>query len=144
MSWDEPTSQYAGGQYGGTSVFNEGRASLLTITKPISEGSTLENVETETDMNVLSRLGELAVCSNFQRVELDESNHELGICVAKTTQTHVRKRSLLTRHRRSGEVHHPSVKSILLKVRKYLNEINATQLEEQCTFRHVRLAKTSV
>ena len=112
----EPSSEFPEGRHRNHSAFVEGRAVLVTLTKPVSSISTLTNVEKETDRRALDRFSELAVCSNFQRVEYDDVDHAIGACVAKKFANHVKKRSLLSRNRRSGEVHHPSVKSILLKV----------------------------
>ena len=121
-AWDEPTSENPGGRHGNDSVFYEGRAARFTLTRPIHNISLPTNTYLETDITVLDRLSELAVCSNFQRVTGDEiDNNSISGCVSKQSITHVKKRSLLSRNKRSGEVHHPSVKSLLQNVGKYLN-----------------------
>lgn len=118
-AWDEPTSQNPGGRHGNDSVFYEGRAARFTLSKLIHNISLPTNMYTETDITVLDRLSELAVCSNFQRVTRDEKdNISISGCVSKQSITHVKKRSLLSRNKRSGDVHQPSVKSLLHNVGK--------------------------
>ena len=90
---------------------------LVTLSKPIRGQRKIE-AEDSTNSLLLGRLSELAVCSNFQRVQKDDTELTINGCVGKKSITHVRKRSLLSRNKRSGEVHHPSIKSILQKVGK--------------------------
>ena len=116
-AWDEPTSENSSGKHGPMSVFNEGRATVLSVTKPIVGGAAIADIKVETDLNILNRFGELAVCADFQRVAQDESNHVLEVCVAKKNGT--KKLALMTHNRKPGEVHHPSVKPKLLKVSTY-------------------------
>ena len=118
-AWDEPTSEFPEGRHGNRSVFYEGRAALLTLTMPNPDTSSLSNIVTETDDNILTRFSELAVCSNFKQVTREEGNNVLETCVAKKPASHLKKRAILSRNRRSGEVHHPSVKSILEQVGRH-------------------------
>lgn len=112
-AWDEPTSVWPNGRHGNMSVFYEGRAAEIAITKPM----TLESQgipDLETDSFVLKRLGELAVCSDFAYVKLQEP--EVRMCVQKKIRSGVRKRSLLSRTRRSGHVEHSMVRDMLEKL----------------------------
>lgn len=118
-TWDEPTSVLPVGRYGYNSVFKEGRAAIFTLSRPLSGVSEITTVEAEKDTKILERFSELAVCSKFKRVSKNEADFTTYGCVENVTITHVKKRSLLSRKRRSGEIHHPSVKSILQKVGKY-------------------------
>ena len=118
-AWDEPTSEFPEGKHGNYSAFNDGRAAFIALTQPITSMSTPTDVQLETNSEILDRFTELAVCSNFQRVSYDTEKHLIGACVAKKSKNHVKKRSLLSRKRRSGEVHHQSVKTLLMKVGEY-------------------------
>ena len=124
-TWDEATSTFPDGRHGNDSVFNEGRALLVTLSKSLS-GLRHVNAEIDNDTRVLDRLSELAVCSNFQRVRKDDIKFTINGCVGKKSITHVKKRSLLSRNKRSGEVHHPSIKSILQKVGTFFS-LNLTR-----------------
>ena len=118
-AWDEPTSEFQEGKHGNNSAFNDGRAAFIALTQPITSMSTSPDVHLETNGEILDRFNELAVCSNFQKVSYDTEKHLIGACVAKKSVKHVKKRSLLSRKRRSGEVHHQSVKHLLMKVGEY-------------------------
>lgn len=117
-AWDEPTSELPDGRHDYNSVFKEGRAAIFTLSKPLDDVSEITTIEAETDPNILDRFSELAVCSSLKRVSRNESDYTVNGCVEEKTLTHVKKRSLLSRNKRSGEVHHPSVKSILQKMGK--------------------------
>ena len=116
-AWDEATSLFPHGRHGNDSVFNEGRGIIVTLSKPFNGQRRIE-AEIGNNSRILDRLSELAVCSNFQRVEKDDPELTISGCVGKKSVTHVKKRSLLSRNKRSGEVHHPSIKSFLQKVGK--------------------------
>ncbi|KAL4222201.1 hypothetical protein ACF0H5_018238 [Mactra antiquata] len=106
---DEPTSDHLNGFYGNMSVFNEGRAAVVGITKP--RLSWTDTPILEDNDYIIQRLGELAVCSNFKRVEIE--NPTVSMCVEKKYQSNVKKRSLLSRTRRSGHVEHTMVQEML-------------------------------
>jgi hypothetical protein len=65
----------------------------------------------ETDESILQRLSELAVCSKFAHVKTEKSS--ISMCVKKQIQSAVKKRSILSRTRRSGHVEHSMVKDML-------------------------------
>ena len=119
-AWDEPTSEFPSGRHGQNSLFNEGRAAVLDLTMPNPDASSLQSIKLEMDSDIITRFQELATCSNFQQVTPDSDDNALRACVAKKPATHVQKRALLSRTRRSGDVHHPSVRSILETVGRCL------------------------
>ena len=88
---------------------------LVTLSKPLNGLRPVEAV-TDNDTRVLDRLSELAVCSSFKRVQKNDSELVISGCVGKKSISHVKKRSLLSQNKPSGEVHHPSIKSILQNV----------------------------
>lgn len=95
------------------SVFYEGRAAEIGISKPNSM-AVKGILAMEADGGILQRLGELAVCSNFAYVKLRQP--DVTMCVQKKIHSGVRKRSLLSRTRRSGHVEHSMVKEMLEKL----------------------------
>ncbi|XP_060568332.1 uncharacterized protein LOC132726934 [Ruditapes philippinarum] len=109
-AWDEPTSDFPDGKYGSTSVFSEGRAAKVAISKPVSK-KVNGFPSVETDESILQRLSELAVCSKFAHVKTEKSS--ISMCVKKQIQSAVKKRSILSRTRRSGHVEHSMVKDML-------------------------------
>lgn len=90
-------------------MFSEGRAAEVSITKPVTTWSGSPVLED--DGYIIQRLGELAVCSKFKRVE--KENPTVSMCVEKRYKSNVKKRSILSRTRRSGHVEHSMVKDML-------------------------------
>lgn len=112
-AWDEPTSLFPNGKHGENSIYNEGRAADIDLTTPNPDTSSLQSIAIEMDNNIITRFHELATCSNFQHVNPKSGENALRVCVGKKPATHLQKRALLSRTRRSGDVHQPSVRAIL-------------------------------
>lgn len=113
-AWDEPTSEYPRGRHGNNSVFHEGRGAEVSITKPLTPGTVVPSVDD--NAYIMHRLRELAVCSNVKYVKADDTT--VSMCVQKQIKSSVKKRSLLSRTRRSGHVEHSMVKEMLEKLGK--------------------------
>ena len=81
QAWTEVTEAYQD-PFGPTSLFYEGRAAMVTITKAGSYDAL------ETDEKILSRLAQLAVCAGVPFVSLESDHVVLGVSrdVAHVTQ----------------------------------------------------------
>ena len=102
--YDENTNQT------GITVYQEGRAAEVMVSKPMVK----TYFEPEYDQKVLQRFSELAVCSKFGQVK--RSDPSILLCVDKVIKPKVRKRSLLSRKRRSGHVEHLDVEKTLIQI----------------------------
>ncbi|XP_052773072.1 uncharacterized protein LOC128211950 [Mya arenaria] len=109
-AFDEPTSDFPDGRHGNESVFYEGRGIEVAITKP----NAFDPVALETDENILQRLSELSVCSNFAYVKQRDGG--VGACVDPRVKMERSKRSLVSRTRRSGHVEHTMVEDLLTRL----------------------------
>ena len=142
-AWDEPTSMFPTGKHGQNSLYNEGRAADLDLTMPNPDTSSLQSLAIEMDNDIITRFHELATCSNFQHITPNLDDNALRVCVGKQPATHVQKRALLSRTRRSGDVHHHSVREILEKVGRYLYSSNSCMISQiDCFKLHLNNKKT--
>ena len=119
QAWDEPTADFPAGANGAWSAYAEARAVDVAITEPLSDPSNPFSYTIESSPYILERLGELAGCSRFPYVRL--VNSSASMCVQKVFTPLVKKRSLLSRKRRSGHLHHEDVYDILVKIGTVLN-----------------------
>lgn len=126
-AFDEPTSDFPKGRHGNNSVFYEGRGAEVSITKP---NAFPGNIKIDDAEHIVKRLGELAVCSKLKYVKSGSAS--VSMCVEKQYKSAVKKRSLLTRTRRSGHVDHHVVEETLTElgalVRNTLNELGSAPL----------------
>ncbi|KAH3809040.1 hypothetical protein DPMN_137403 [Dreissena polymorpha] len=111
-AFDEDTSDFPNGRHENESVFYEGRGAEMSITK----ANAFSPAALETDDYVQRRLSELAVCANFAYVAKEDA--KVSACVERKPKRDRRKRSLLSRTRRSGHVEHTMVKDLLEKLGK--------------------------
>ncbi|KAH3802556.1 uncharacterized protein LOC127837090 [Dreissena polymorpha] len=109
-AFDEDTSDFPNGRHENESVFYEGRGAEMSITK----ANAFSPAALETDDYVQRRLSELAVCANFAYVAKEDA--KVSACVERKLKSDRRRRSLLSRTRRSGHVEHTMVKELLEKL----------------------------
>jgi len=108
--YDEPTSEFPSGRHGDDSVFYEGRGAQFSLTQPHASSP----VDLQSDPYIANRMSELASCSNFAYVK--RTTDDVSACVARREKPDRRKRSLVTRTRRSGHVEHTVVEELLTTI----------------------------
>ncbi|KAK3093306.1 hypothetical protein FSP39_013914 [Pinctada imbricata] len=98
-AWTEPTSQHPNGKFGNASLYNEGRAARIGISKPLT--SNTPNVEVETDATIFNRFKELLHCSGFPMAVVDTPESVYEVCVAEEeeSQSYDRKKKRRRRKR---------------------------------------------
>ncbi|XP_062573122.1 uncharacterized protein LOC134235056 isoform X2 [Saccostrea cucullata] len=74
--FQEISSRYPLGKHGESSLFYEGRGAVLSISQPIKT-----DVLKESDVNILQKLSQLAVCSGFEYVNFINSTNEVEVAV---------------------------------------------------------------
>ncbi|XP_061177744.1 uncharacterized protein LOC133186527 [Saccostrea echinata] len=75
-SFQEVSSRYPLGKYGESSLFYEGRAAVLSISQPIKP-----DVVKESDVNILQKVSQQAVCSGFEYVNFLNSTGKVEVAV---------------------------------------------------------------
>jgi hypothetical protein len=91
-AYDEPTSEHPNGEHGTSSLFYEGKAAELSLSRELPDGPDPDPVPVEVDLAMLGRLHDLANCAGFVYVEQDDVSASIDVCLSREHYAQSRRR----------------------------------------------------
>ena len=107
-AWTGPTSQYPTGKFGNDSLFNEGRASRIGVSKPINPSQPIK--EADNDPVVFQRFKQLLHCAGFPSAAVHVENSVFDVCVADEGSDETLIGSKRRRRKRSTDANNYSIR----------------------------------